>query len=960
MKYHPVLKQHFKNWDELESQIEALPTKKGRGDAFEDFVYAFFELKKDFYQIEEHWKYKDAPLDLKLRLGMNPVDCGADGLIKLKDGSIAAYQAKFRTGRVKPPYHELAKLWAESRSCDYQYTVANCYALTDLAQKNKKHLQVLCNEFDNLDEFFFDELHNLINSKKIVKNFYKPDPYQVRMIEAVKSGFESADRGKLIAACGTGKTLTSLWITESLNAKNVLFIAPSIALVKQTLEAWAGQARTDFDYICICSDKSVADGVDEGDLDISEVGIPVSTDINEIAEKLSKPHKGNRYIFSTYQSLDLISKASKVLNLNYDLGIFDEAHRTAGTNSSALFSLGLDDLKIKIKKRLFMTATERLVRPWIIEKANEFNRTVFSMDDEESYGKTFFRYSFGTAIEENVISDYKIIVAGVTNNEVFDWIKSNQLLVDVEEDSTEYISGAENIFKQLMLVKAMKAYPIKKCITFHATVKMAKEFINGTSQCDFSLRTAIAKLWKDVSISDVCIDHLNGEMTASERHQRLEIFAKSKYGVVSNARCLTEGIDVPIIDSIYFVNPKNSLIDIVQACGRALRKPRGPSRKIAYFIVPVLIPEGSDKNAEAFNKIDFEMIHNLIQSLRDQDQRMEQWIDKINLGLAVGGKKGPRQPGGDGPIVFQLPKEFSVEDFETSLYLKIADVNRNPIQIALKTKSHTKDARKSKVKRVFRTLGDYTVESYKNSLVLPTLAKFINEADKLTNAELKVDHNNVSHTERLGIIKKDSESNYTLTEIGKKLYRHEVGFEEIFKSQMLKFFELVKIDEKLAPLYSYRTVLSALVNLGHLNFYEYIFCIYTIKEPTISAFKDALGGIQYLRETYPNLEALGEKNRVKVLKILNDQFGTEFQQNDIWTKNTTAVNQWNYMRGHVSLFEEIVEYDSKNRVLSLKAGKRLTLRRLLSGTRAQIRASSIAELFNNYQSALIQFIKFKI
>lgn len=920
MRIHPVLHESFRSWDELESLIEAIPTAKGKGDAFEDFVYAYFLIRKELYQIEEHWPYIDAPLELKLKLDMEPTDCGADGLIKFKDGSIAAYQAKFRTERAAPPYEELAKLWAEARACDYQYTVANCYSLTELAKKNKKHLQVLCDEFDNLDEFFFDELKNLINSKKIVKKFYDPDPYQLEMIDAVKLGFESGSRGKLIAACGTGKTLTSLWITESLDAQNVLFIAPSIALVKQTLEAWTGQAKSDFDYICICSDKSVVDGVDEGDLDVSEVGIPVSTNIEEIVEKLGKPSRAKRYIFSTYQSLDLISKASKLTNLSFDFGIFDEAHRTAGANSSALFSLGLDDEKIKITKRLFMTATERLVRPWIIEKANELNRTVFSMDDEKSYGKTFYRYSFGTAIEQNVISDYKIVVAGVTNNEVFEWIKNNQLLVDVEKDSTEYASSAQNIFKQLMLIKAMKAFPIHKCITFHATVEMAKEFINGTSQCDFSLKTAIAKLWKDISMEDVCIDHLNGEMTASERHQRLEIFAKKKYGVVSNARCLTEGIDVPIIDSIYFVNPKNSLIDIVQACGRALRKPRGPSSKTAYFIVPVLIPEGSDKDVEAFNKIDFEMIHNLIQSLRDQDKRMEQWIDKINLGLAKGGgkKRGPR---GDGPIVLDLPKEFNVEDFETSLYLKIAEVNRNPTQVAPKTKPHTKDARKSKVKRVFRTLGDYTVESYKNSLVLPTLAKFKNESEKLTNAELKVDHNNVSHTERLGVIKKDADSNYSLTEIGKKLYRKEVVFEEIFKSQMLKFFELVKKDEKPGRLYPYRTVLCALAELGQLNFYEYIFCIYTLRDSTISAFKEALDGIWYLRKTYPNLEALNEKNRAKVLEHLNERFGTEFQQNDIWTKTTTAVNQWNYMRGHISLFDDIVQYDSKTRVLSIKNGK---------------------------------------
>lgn len=957
MNYHPVLYQSFKSWDELESLIEELPTKKMKGDAFEDFVYAYFSIKRDLYQIEEHWPYKKAPLELKLKLGMDPTDCGADGLIRFKDGSIAAYQAKFRSGRVKPPYEELAKLWAEARACDYQYTVANCYSLTDLAKKNKKHLQVLCDEFDNLDEFFFGELKKLINKKKLVKHFYKPEAYQLEMIEAVKSGFTNESRGKLIAACGTGKTLTSLWIAESLDVKSVLFIAPSIALVKQTLEAWTQQAKEEFDYICICSDKSVAEGIDEGDLDISEFNIPVSTDIDEIIQKLIRPSRGKRYIFSTYQSLDLISKASKLTNLSFDLGIFDEAHRTAGTNSSALFSLGLDDKKIKINKRLFMTATERLVRPWIIEKANEFNRTVFSMDDEKSYGRTFYRYSFGTAIEQNVISDYKIIIAGVTNNEVYEWIRNNQLLVDVEIDSTEYISGADNIFKQLMLVKAMKAFPIKKCITFHSTVKMAKEFIEGTSQCDFSLRTAILKLWKEISINEICIDHLNGEMTASERHERLEIFSKKKYGVVSNARCLTEGIDVPIIDSIYFVNPKNSLIDIVQACGRALRKPRGPDAKTAYFIVPILIPEGSDKDVDAFNKIDFEMIHNLIQSLRDQDKRMEQWIDKINLGLARGGKKSkPRNV--SGPIVMQLPKEFDVEEFETNLYLRVADINGNPTQVTQNKKPHIKGARKSKVKRVFRTLGDYTVEAYKKNLVLPTIAKFKNVSQELTYADLKIDHNNVSHTERLGIIYKHQNSTYTLTEIGKKLYRKEVSFEEIFKSQMLKFFEPVLVDEKIYPLFSYRTVLHALTNLGQINFYEYIFCIYTIKDPSSSSFLKALQGIRYLRESYPNLNALNEKNRIKVLDHLNKKFGTEFQQNDIWTKNTTAMNQWNYMRGHISLFDNIVHYDAQNRVLKIKAGKKIALRRLLIGTKDQIRASSIPELLAKYHTSIIQFVKF--
>lgn len=961
MKYHPVLHQSFKNWDDLESKIEALPTTKSIGDAFEDFVFAFFQIKKNFYQIDQHWKFSDAPLDLKRKLKMKPTDRGADGLIKLKDGSIAAYQVKFRTDREKPKYEELTKLWHIGRHCDYLYTIANCYSLSEETKNEPKHLQVLCDEFDNLDNQFFDELIKIVKFKKKIKNFYKKDQYQIDMINAVTSGFKDVDRGKLIAACGTGKTLTSLWITEALNSNTVLFVAPSIFLIKQTLESWCNQAKTDFDYICICSDKSVVD-FDLGDLNVSEVGVPVSTDIQEIKKKLSKPNTGKRYIFSTYQSLGLILEASKLLNLSFDLGIFDEAHRTAGTDSSALFSLGLDNSKIKIKKRLFMTATERLVTPRIIKRASEANRTVFSMDDEKSYGKTFYRYSFGSAIKENVISDYKIIVAGITNKEVFDWIKNNQLLVDVEEKTSEYISGAENIFKQLMLVKAMKTYPIKKCITFHSTVDMAKEFINGTSQCNFSLKTAINRLWKDIPIGEMYIEHINGAMAASERHEKLEIFSKSEYGVISNARCLTEGIDVPIIDSIYFVNPRNSLIDIVQACGRALRKSRKePSQKTSYFIVPILIPEDSDKNAESFNKIDFEMVHNLIQSLRDQDQRMEQWIDKINLTLASGEKgKTYSRLGKESPIALNLPKEFNVNEFEVSLYLKIADVNKNPTQLLEKKKPHTKNARKSMVKRSFRTLGDYTVDAYKNSLVLPTLKKFLSENKKLTKKEIKIDHNNVSHTERLGIIKKDQEANYLLTELGKKLYRKEATFEEIFQSQMLKFFELVKENEKIAPLYPYRTVLHILSDLHQLNFYEYIFCVYTITEPSISSFKAAVAGINFLRKTYPNLESLNEKNRAKVLRDLNEKFETAFEENDIWTKNTTVANQWNYMRGHISLFKDIFQYENKKRIIILNTDKKKVLRNLLISTKNQIAISNIKDLFNNYQTSIIKFVKFSI
>ena len=240
-----------------------------------------------------------------------------------------------------------------------------------------------------------------------------------------------------------------------------------------------------------------------------------------------------------------------------------------------------------------------------------------------------------------------------------------------------------------------------------------KEFINGYGSGTFSLRYAFEKLWEGYSTNEVNLDHINGDMSSSDRHQKLSSFAQSPIGVISNARCLTEGVDVPLIDSVYFVTPRNSLIDIVQACGRALRKPRGTESKTAYFIVPILIPDGSTVE-DALNSEDFQMVHQVIQALRDQDIRLEQWIDQINLRVSKG---RPVNDLPDPPVIMSLPQEFSVKQFELKLYTRIAEVNGEPTQYLQKEQSRESPSRKSGIKRVFRTLGDYTFKSYIENLV---------------------------------------------------------------------------------------------------------------------------------------------------------------------------------------------------------------------------------------------------
>ena len=763
-----------------------MPTNKQKGDVFEEFIYAYLLLNKQLYQLSEVFMSQDIPKNYLKKYKLEKKDSGVDGLFIRTDGKAAAYQVKFRTARVAPHYSDLTKFWQEGREADLHYTIANSYKVTGLANKNSKHLQILVDDLDLLDTEFFESLYSLTNKKKIKDRVkYEPYDFQKEIIRDTINGFKSSKRGKVIAACGTGKTLTSLWITEKIKAKNVLFLAPSLALIKQTLEAWANQSNSPFSYLAVCSDKSVSlNEEDGGDIAISDLNIPVTTDVSEISSFLHSKNIDTKYIFSTYQSLPVIAEAFMGIDdFKFDLTIFDEAHRTAGAKESSLFSLALDDNNIPSCKRLFMTATQRMLRPKLKKIAADNERLVFSMDDENIYGKLFHSYNFGKAINDKVISDYEIIVAGIQESELKSWIANNkELEVSDEAESTTYTT-AQTLFTQIILAKAIESYPISKVISFHSSVNNAKVF-SGAIGNGNNLDTLISKLNKSIASKDLYIDHINGSMSAGNRQEILDDFKKSKYGLVSNARCLTEGIDVPIIDSIYFVDNKNSIIDIVQACGRALRKPKSTSDKTAFFIIPVLIPDDSS-SSDIVNMESFEMVYSVLQALRDQDDRLDEWINDINQS-AVKGKFSKYKKGGKNPLKFFLPNSINIDDFADKLYLKIATVNANPTNILYEPAvKYGKKQRKSGYKRIFKTLGDYSVVSYFKSLVVPTIEKYTLSKLSITNKEAKINNNNVSHTLRLGLIVKD-QKNYTITSLGKKYLEGNIDNITLFKRQMLR------------------------------------------------------------------------------------------------------------------------------------------------------------------------------
>lgn len=566
MIYSNLLKKHYSDWPSLEKAIEALPTAKARGNVFEEFTFAYFTIKKQMYQIAEIYPSADIPDKYRkaFKLGNKQhQDSGVDGLIITNEGKSIAYQCKFRSGRVKPTYEELTKFWSDGRYCDYCCTVANSFAVSNLSDKHEENLQILAKDFDSLDQEFFDQLYDLVNNENAGKNkvFYEPYDYQKRIIKEVLVGFSVENRGKVIAACGTGKTLTSLWIVEAMKAETVLFLAPSISLVKQTLEAWADQAKIPFTYLCVCSDNTVSSNIDddEADISVSQLGVPVTTNINEIAKFLDHTKGKVRYIFSTYQSADKISEAQKTAKDTFDLIICDEAHRTAGLRSN--FSLALEDQFICSKKRLFMTATERMVRPLLKRHLEENGKVIFSMDDENVYGPLFSQYNFGAAIKDKTISDYKIVVAGVKESEVYNYIAENKHISVGDLDNNEKTTTAEILYSKILLAKAMGEFPIKKTISFHSSIRKAKDFVaeNGN---DISLSDVIREFNEHITEDNLFIDNINCQLDSGSRAQILNKFKNTEYSVISNAKCLTEGVDVPIIDSVYFIDRKKSLVDI--------------------------------------------------------------------------------------------------------------------------------------------------------------------------------------------------------------------------------------------------------------------------------------------------------------------------------------------------------------------------------------------------------------
>ncbi len=459
----------------------------------------------------------------------------------------------------------------------------------------------------------------------------RPRPHQRQAITAVIRGFESADRGQMIMACGTGKTLTALFIAQRLAAKRTLVLVPSLSLLTDTLREWTANDE-DFEFLPVCSDDTVT-GSDAAVSSTADLGFPVTTDPQDIAAFLRRRSGSRRVVFATYQSSPKIAEAYGLGRVpGFDLVIADEAHRCAGRVSSD-FATVLDADAIPARKRLFMTATPRFFTGRVVQEAKEADFEVASMDDESRFGPVFHRLGFAEAIERELLTDYQVVVVGVDDATYLEWAQRGRF---VTIDGTK-VTDARTLAGQIGLAKAMRRYDLRRTISFHSRVITARQFANEMPRViDWMPARQRPKgpLWSR---------YASGEMSAGVRSallDHLRYLDSDERGLLANARCLGEGIDVPALDGVAFIDPRRSEVDIVQAVGRAIRL--AEDKTVGTIVIPVFIEAGDDPEA-ALDDSAFKPVWDVIKALRAHDDQLGEQLDELRRELGRG-KKHLRVP----------------------------------------------------------------------------------------------------------------------------------------------------------------------------------------------------------------------------------------------------------------------------------------------------------------------------
>ncbi|MCP4607518.1 MAG: DEAD/DEAH box helicase [Planctomycetes bacterium] len=650
----------------LKTYHQAAQTEREKGTYFEELICTYFRHEATYADLySDVWLFSDWA-KAHPEFGISAKDTGID-LVALTRGS--------------NKYHAIqCKCYAE----DYRLQKRDIDSFfTASGQKPFVHRIIVTttnNWSDNAEASLFNQqppvnkidLHDLENSQ-IDWAAYKPNqepvlkpkkslrPHQVTALEEVISGLSTADRGKMIMACGTGKTFTSLKIAEEMagKGKRVLFLVPSLALLSQTLTEWTQESATPLHSFAVCSDSDVGKKRKKNDDVVQtfahELRYPATTNAEHLANEIAQRHDSQHMsvVYSTYHSIDVINKAQQQYGLNdFDLIICDEAHRTTGSTfageEESNFVKVHDSNFIKAAKRLYMTATPRIYGDSAKIKEEQGDVALFSMDNEQHYGKELHITNFSKAVSHGLLCDYKVIVLTVDEGHVSKRLQSlladenNSLKVD---DAAKIIGCWKALNKQGVQEDVESdTSPMQRAVAFCQVIeasnrgarthKVSSKQISGMFQ-------EVVEAYQEAEEEEgnhhgtlVCeAAHIDGSMNATEKEQKINWLKTdtpdNTCRILSNVRCLSEGVDIPALDSVLFLTPRNSQVDVVQSVGRVMRN--SPGKERGYVILPVVIPAGVEPHEALNDNKTYKVVWEVLQALRSHDDRFDAMINKLDL-----------------------------------------------------------------------------------------------------------------------------------------------------------------------------------------------------------------------------------------------------------------------------------------------------------------------------------------
>lgn len=640
--------------------------KSEQGTIFEDFCKMILE-KAPFFadDVNEVWTWKSFPGNA----GMH--DTGVDLVVLDKQGTYWAVQCKFYNRDSKVSKASIDSFISASNrpfiidGKTYNYSQRLVFSTTDDISENASGLfrtigpNIIRDCGIDWGNFSFDDIEKIsIFSKKT------PKEHQKEAIEDVMKGFETNDRGRLVMACGTGKTFTSLEIVEALYKKfsadtnndfknfNVLYLIPSIALLSQTIVEWKTQQTfgTTVRTFGVCSDQTAGQtkrNRKDADEILVQMPIPATTDINRIQKEYTSKRCGVNIFFSTYQSIDVISNLAKKCNITFDIAICDEAHRTIGSYKASGEDLSNfvkihKDSFVPCKKRLYMTATQKIYSTSAKQDAKDGGYEVYSMDDESIYGPLFHYLSFGEAVSKGLLTDYRLVVLTIRKQDVVK-LKLPQTAFANLDDASRIVGSLSALSKIPSDLNPsefkLDPKPMKRAVAFCSTIAQAKSIAESYNHLKDD--SCLGKDYMEGQNFVIPMAKLiTGQDNTKEKNKMLDwlrgignnTIEDGTCHILTNARCLSEGVDVPSLDSVIFMAKKRSQVDIIQAVGRVMRKFGSGNEKIyGYIIIPVVINDEKLTDATLSNNEDYKVVWQVVQALRSHDERLDTQINKIGV-----------------------------------------------------------------------------------------------------------------------------------------------------------------------------------------------------------------------------------------------------------------------------------------------------------------------------------------